>query len=69
MYANTLCQGCTLSDSTTEHTLECVRLIGRNEIVTYLPNYHDIYGGDEDKQVYIARIMKENIRRLPTLAN
>ena len=32
MYANTLCEGCNLSESTTQHTLECVRLIGRNEL-------------------------------------
>ena len=66
MYANTICEGCHLNESTTKHTLECVRLIGRNEIVTYLPSYHDIYGEDEDEQVYIARIIKDNISRLPS---
>ena len=63
MYANTICEGCHLNESTTKHTLECVRLIGRNEIVT---SYHDIYGEDEDEQVYIARIIKDNMGRLPS---
>ena len=65
MYQNTICEGCQLNESTTEHTLECVSLIGRNEMVTYLPNYNDLYGEDEDEQVYIARIMRDNMSRLP----
>ena len=65
MYENTLCEGCHLNESTTEHTLECVSLIGRNELVTYLPSYFNIYGEDEDKQVYVARIIKDNMSRLP----
>ena len=52
--------------ASTKHTLECVSLIGRNEIVMYLPSYHDIYGEDEDEQVYIARIIKDNMGRLPS---
>ena len=65
MHINVFCGGCNLEESTTKHTLECVSLLGRNELVTYLPSIDDLYGDDEDEQVYVARILKDNIRRLP----
>ena len=65
MYENTLCEGCHVNESTAEHTMECISLIGRNELITYLPSYIDIYREDEDEQVYIARIIKDNMSRLP----
>ena len=65
MHQNVFCGGCNLEESTTKHTLECITLLGRNELVTYLPCIEDLYGDDEDEQVYIARILKDNIRRLP----
>ena len=46
------------------HILECKSLVNENEIITYLPNYKDLYGEDEDEQVYLARIIKDNLRRL-----
>ena len=64
MHLSVLCGGCKLQESTTKHTLECNNLIGSNELVTYLPNIEDLYGDDEDEQVYISRILKDNIRRL-----
>ena len=65
MHQSVLCGGCFLEESTTKHTLECKNLLGRNELVTYLPNIEDLYGEDENNQVYIARLIKDNIRRLP----
>ena len=65
MHYNTICEGCFVQESTTKHTLECEVLIGRNELVTYLPIYKELYEEDEDSQVYIARIIKDNFRRLP----
>ena len=50
---------------TTKHTLECKVLIGRNEQVVYLPIYKELYEEDEDSQVYIARVKKDNFKRLP----
>ena len=66
MHTNTICEGCFSEESTTKHTLYCKNLIGKNEIVTYLPIYEELYEEDEDSQVYIARILKDNFRRLPT---
>ena len=51
--------------STTKDTLECVNLIGKNELITYLPNFSDFYGEDEDDLVYIARIVRDNLKRVP----
>ena len=65
MHTNTICEGCFIETSTTKHTLECQKLIGQNELVTYLPVYEELYEEDEDSQVYISRILKDNFRRLP----
>ena len=65
MHTNIICGGCKIEESTTKHTLECTSLIGSNELVTYIPDIQDLYGDNEDEQVYIARILKDNIRRLP----
>ena len=66
MHENTLCNGCRLQASTNQHTLECKSIVGRNEIFSYIPNYLDLFGTDEDEQVYIARIIRVNLKTLPT---
>ena len=65
MYEDVICNGCRKAESTTRHTLECHTLLGKNEMVTYLPIYEDIYGDDENEQAYISRILKDNLGRLP----
>jgi hypothetical protein len=35
--------------------------------VTYIPTYEDIYEHDVEEQLYIARIFRDNIRRLPDI--
>ena len=66
MHLDTICENCRINESTTEHTLNCKELLTKSEIVTYLPSYQDIYKNDEDEQVYIARIIKDNLGRIPT---
>ena len=34
-------------------------------MITFLPNYSDLYGEDEDDIVYIARIVRDNLKRVP----
>ena len=65
MHIDTICDGCRKEVSMTKHTMECVNLIGKNELITYLPNYSDLYGEDEDDIVYIARIVRDNLKRVP----
>ena len=67
MHTTTVCDGCKIEESTTKHTLECQSLLGKNEIVTYLPQYIDLYGTDEKEQAYISRIFKDNVKRLPEI--
>ena len=66
MHDNVLCEGCHLEESNTKHTLQCNILLGRNELITYIPDIEDLYGSNEDEQVYIARLIKDNMRRLPS---
>ena len=65
-FDNTVCEGCNIEESTTSHTLACKSLIGGNELVTYLPNYGDLYGEYKDEVVYLARVIKDNLSRLPS---
>ena len=44
--------------------MECKNLIEGNELVTYIPDYKDLYREDEDELEYLARIIKDNLRRL-----
>ena len=39
--------------------------MGRNELVSYIRDIEDLYGDNEDEQVYIAKLMKDNMGRLP----
>ena len=39
----------------------------KNEIVTYIPDYPDLFLEDIDAQVYTSRIMKENYNRMKHL--
>ena len=65
MHLDIICDGCRISESITKHTLECPYLLKQNELVTYIPRYQDLYENDVDKQVYIARIVQDNLGRLP----
>ena len=67
MHLDTICDGCRMEESTTKHTLECKELLPNSEIVTYIPSYQDIYSNDEDEQVYIARIIQDNLGRIPVV--
>ena len=44
--------------------LECSALIGRNELLTYIPNHNDIFDNENyTEQEYIGRFMMEILRR------
>ena len=61
---NLTCNSCHLSECNQEHLLECSALIGRNELLTYIPNYIDIFDNENStEQKYIARLMMENLKR------
>ena len=64
MHSDNICDGCRQYESTTRHTLECQSLLGRNELVTYIPDYEDLFGDDEVEQAYIARLIRSNLDRI-----
>ena len=54
---------CNLSKCDQKHLLKCPKLIGKNELVSYIPNYIDIFNdNDITEQVYIANLIIENLR-------
>ena len=53
-YTNIKCDICEIGEVETQsHTLTCKRLMELNHIVTYIPNYNDIYRNDLDEIVYL----------------
>ena len=55
-----LCGNCQTIEFNQRHLFECQFLIGKNEIVTYIPKYEDLFIGDIEEQIYASRIFKEN---------
>ena len=50
----------------TEHLLCCPILIGKNEIISYIPEYKELFSDIIEQQVYVSRILKENFLRRKT---
>ena len=48
-----LCGNCPTIEFNQRHLFECQFLIGKNEIVTYIPKYEDLFIGDIEEQRYI----------------
>ena len=45
-----------------KHLLNCSKLLGSNEIVSYIPSYKELFGTDLNEQVYVSRILHENFK-------
>ena len=45
---------------TQRHLLYCVKLLGKNKLLTYMPSYEDLFEDDYSEQVYISNIIREN---------
>ena len=43
-----------------KHLLNCQYLLGKNQILSYIPEYKDIFNGSLEEQIYTSRILKEN---------
>ena len=62
-YQDISCTSCQKNVIETQfHLLFCEGLLGKNELVTYIPNYQDLYNGTPNEQIYTSRILKENIK-------
>ena len=61
---NLQCNSCNISECNQSHLLYCTKLIEINEIVTYTPEYEDIFNDSDPKdQLHIANIMIENWKK------
>ena len=56
---NTICGNCPNIEFNQKHLFECQFLLGKNEIVTYIPKYEDIFIWDIEDQIYASRILKK----------
>ena len=66
-FENIICSSCdTDSDETQSHILECKTLIGPSEILTYIPNYRELFENDVEAQAYVSRLIKDNHGRIVT---
>ena len=65
---NLTCNSCNLSECNQMHLLQCSALMGSNELLTYIPNYSDIFDDENtEEQEYIATIMMKNLDKKKTL--
>ena len=63
-YSEHFCISCkdTSTFETTSHILECSALIGKSELVTYLPIIEHLYGDNIDDMIHVTRIIMDNMK-------
>ena len=55
---------CFISESYQQHLLDCSKLLGSNQLVTYVPNYEEIFDNENPEEQYcIANILMANLRK------
>ena len=59
-----MCKKCPNTVMDQRHLLKCKHIIGKNEILSYIPIYENLFKGDIEDQIYISRLLKENLGRL-----
>ena len=63
-YENISCSSChSNNDENQEHLLLCKTLLGKSQILTYIPSYSELYSDDLENQVYVARLLQDNYSR------
>ena len=61
-HASLICDLCE-EQCNQQHLLECKQLLGGNELLTYIPDYGDIFDGDLEEKLYIGQLMMNNLLR------
>ena len=61
---NEPCMHCPQHELDNTQLMNCQYLLGKNQILTYIPRYMDIFNGSVQEQVYASRILKENLTSL-----
>lgn len=63
-YSNISCFSCKKNiDETQGHLASCEYLLGKNEHMSYIPEYDELYNGSLNEQIYMSRILQENYKR------
>ena len=63
-YNNISCVSCKSVNipETQKHILECMELLGKNQKLTYIPSYEELYQDNTHDQAYISMIIRENVK-------
>ena len=60
---NLICNSCENSECNQAHLMYCKALLGSNKLITYIPNYEDIFVDTNiEEQCFIANILIENLK-------
>ena len=63
-YEDISCSSCNSnSEDNQEHLLICKTLLGKSQILTYIPSYSELFCEDVEAQVYVARLLQDNYSR------
>ena len=62
-YEDTQCTACKDSTifETGRHVLECKVLLGRNDNLSYIPDYNTLFSKEIEEQIYTSRIIHRNM--------
>ena len=61
---NIQCKYCPDTEMNQRHLLDCQYLIEKSEIISYIPDYNELFKEDIQEQLYISRILKDNHKRM-----
>ena len=63
-YEHMICRTCNdpVQTETQQHVLTCQSLVNRNDKISYIPEYTDLYSENIEEQMYTSMILCENLR-------
>ena len=61
---NIQCKYCPDTEMNQRHLLDCQYLLEKSEIISYIPDYNELFKEDIQEQLYISRILKDNHKRI-----
>ena len=56
------CITCNKHAETQEHILECDMLFKKNDYITYIPEHSELFSSCVEDQIYISRVIFENMK-------
>ena len=64
---DTQCPVCGDDEDTQQHLLVCEQLCERDEIVSTLPDYNDLFGSNLDDRIRVSRILMSKFEKRKNL--